>query len=122
MEKENFMEFGVREGNIVAKGKRFTVEKDGKEIARAHLYIMHNNLHKRPFGLMEDVYVDEEFRGQGIGTKLVKRLVEVAEEEDCYKLIATSRYERPRVHELYEELAFDNHGIEFRMNFSGDEE
>jgi len=35
----------------------------------------------------------------------------------CYKLIATSRTSRPKVHELYQRLGFENHGVEFRMNF-----
>jgi len=37
-------------------------------------------------------------------------------EAGCYKLVATSRASRPRVHELYERLGFENYGVEFRMN------
>ncbi len=28
-----------------------------------------------------------------------------------------SRYEKPKVHALYQKLEFENHGKEFRMNF-----
>lgn len=87
-----------------------------REIARAFLYVMNNGHHDQPFGLMEDVFVDEEFRGQGIGTELINEVIALAKEEKCYKLIATSRYEREHVHKLYKELGFADHGKEFRMD------
>ena len=100
-----------------AQGIRFSVAGVDGEIARAYLYIMHNDLHEAPFGLLEDVYVDEGERGSGIGSRLVTEVVAAAREAGCYKLIATSRTARPKVHELYERLGFERHGFEFRMNF-----
>jgi len=99
------------------KGIKFSLKRDGKEVARATLYVMSNDLHDEPFGLLEDVMVDEELRGQGIGTAIVKKIVEEAKEQNCYKLVATSRHSREKVHELYERLGFKNHGLEFRMDF-----
>ena len=103
--------------NIVkAKGIKFSIVENDREIARAYLYIMHNDLHQEPFGLLEDVYVDENNRGQGLGTKLVKRVIEAAKDRGCYKLIATSRKSRFKVHQLYNKLGFQEHGLEFRIN------
>jgi GNAT superfamily N-acetyltransferase len=102
-----------------ARGIRFSISAEGREIARAYLYLMTNDLHDAPFGLLEDVFVDESQRGSGLGTALVKEVVSVAQDAGCYKLIATSRTSRPKVHELYERLGFEKHGVEFRMNFSG---
>jgi GNAT superfamily N-acetyltransferase len=99
----------------LAHGTRFSISVDGKEVARAHLYLMGNDLHDEPFGLLEDVYVDESQRGKGLATALVKEVIAAAQEARCYKLIATSRTSRPKVHELYERLGFGNHGVEFRM-------
>ena len=79
---------------------------------------MTNDLHDAPFGLLEDVFVDESERGSGLGTALVKEVMSAANELGCYKLIATSRTSRPKVHELYERLGFEKHGVEFRMTFS----
>jgi len=79
---------------------------------------MHNDLHKEPFSLMEDVYVEESYRGKGLGTKIIKQLIKTAQKEGCYKLIATSRYNRPKVHELYTRLGFKKQGLEFRIDFS----
>jgi len=37
-------------------------------------------------------------RGSGLGTEIVNAVVIEAKERGCYKLVATSRYARPRVH------------------------
>jgi GNAT superfamily N-acetyltransferase len=100
-----------------AHGIRFSISGRGKEIARAYLYVMRNDLHAAPFGLLEDVHVDESQRGVGLGTSLVQEAIAAAREAGCYKLVATSRTSRPKVHELYLRLGFENHGVEFRMNF-----
>jgi GNAT superfamily N-acetyltransferase len=100
-----------------ARGIRFSISGDNGEIARAYLYVMTNDLHAEPFGLLEDVYVDESQRGGGLGTALVREVIAAAREAGCYKLIATSRASRPRVHELYERLGFANYGLEFRLTF-----
>lgn len=103
---------------IKSSGIRFSVQDNaGKEIGRAYLYLMNNTLHKEPFGLMEDVYIDEKFRGQGLGTDLVKQVIETARKKGCYKLIATSRHERPLVHQLYKKIGFKDYGLEFRIDF-----
>jgi len=99
-----------------AQGIRFSISTDTGEVARAYLYVMSNDLHRAPFGLLEDVFVAESQRGSGLGTQLVREVIAAAREAGCYKLIATSRAARPRVHELYERLGFQNYGLEFRLN------
>ena len=101
-----------------ARGIRFSINGPTGEIARAYLYVMTNDLHAEPFGLLEDVFVDESQRGSGLGTALVKEVIAAAREAGCYKLVATSRAARPKVHELYERLGFANYGLEFRMNLA----
>ena len=101
---------------VAAQGIRFSASAGGAEVARAYLYLMHNDLHQEPFGLMEDVFVDESQRGGGLGTQLVNEIVAAARENGCYKLIATSRDSRPKVHELYRRLGFSDHGREFRID------
>ena len=106
---------GMKTQQLTSRAFRLSVEEEGKEIARAYLYIIRNDLHEAPYGLMEDVFVDPESRGSGAGTKMVKALVEKARETGCYKIIGTSRVDRPRVHELYTRLGFREYGKEFRM-------
>jgi GNAT superfamily N-acetyltransferase len=99
-----------------ARGIRFSIRNDNGEVARAYLYVMTNDLHAEPFGLLEDVFVAESERGSGLGTRLVTEVIAAAREMGCYKLVATSRSSRPKVHELYERLGFAKYGLEFRLN------
>jgi GNAT superfamily N-acetyltransferase len=82
----------------------------------AYLYIMHNDLHKEPYGFLENLFVNEEHRGKGVGKKLIENLIKEAKEQGCYKLIGTSRYDRPEVHAMYEKIGFKDYGKEFRMD------
>jgi len=109
----------IERADCSARGIRFSISRDGAEVARAYLYVMHNDLHEEPFGLLEDVYVEESERGSGLGTALVEEVIDAASEIRCYKLLATSRTSRPNVHALYERLGFENYGLEFRMNLGG---
>lgn len=102
--------------NAKSEGLRFSLSREGKEIARAYLFLMYNDLHSEPFGLLEDVFVEETHRKQGLGTDLVHEVILVAKEKKCYKLICTSRHSRPQVHAWYEKLGFKNYGKEFRMD------
>ncbi len=110
----------LQELEIDGHGIKIFIEKvidnEVKEVAHAYLYILNNDLHDEPFGLMEDVFVIEEFRGQGLGGQLVKKVIEVAKREGCYKLICTSRYGKEYVHKMYHKLGFTDHGKEFRIN------
>ncbi|MFA6427714.1 MAG: GNAT family N-acetyltransferase [Candidatus Magasanikbacteria bacterium] len=95
---------------------KFTVEENGKLLGRSYLYIIFNELHHEPYGLLEDVFVEQEARGRGIGTILLDAVIKEAKEKKCYKLIATSRHSREHVHEWYKKTGFKEHGIEFRMD------
>ena len=82
-------------------GVKFSVEDSGREVGRAYLYVITNDLHDTPYGLLEDVFVDPDYREQGLGTQLVQAIIKEASRQRCYKLIGTSRYDRPSVHAWY---------------------
>jgi GNAT superfamily N-acetyltransferase len=107
----------LRQEGVRAKGRKFTCRQGGRVVGRAFLYILRNELHDRPFGLLEDVFVEPEFRGRGIASTLVQSAVAEARKRGCYKLVATSRHERAKVHDLYFRLGFRSRGIEFRIDF-----
>ncbi|MDP2855681.1 MAG: GNAT family N-acetyltransferase [bacterium] len=101
---------------VYAQQIKFFIEENGKKIGRASLLLGYNDLHNKPFGLLEDVFVSEEIRGRGLGNALVERVIAEAKRLGCYKLIATSRHSRQEVHKWYKRLGFLEHGIEFRLD------
>jgi GNAT superfamily N-acetyltransferase len=102
---------------IVSKAIKIELIEKGKSVARGSLYIIKNDLHKKPYGLLEDIFVSESLRGKGVGTQLVKELIKEAKKQKCYKLIATSRNSNKVAHKLYAKLGLIKHGLEFRMDF-----
>ena len=91
------------------------MEQD-KLIGWVYLYIIKNDLHEQPYGLMENLFINEDFRGKGMGGGLVDALIELAKKQGCYKLIGTSRESNLVAHKLYEKKGFQKHGLEFRMD------
>ena len=97
---------------------KLEAREDERVQGRAYLYLIHNDLHAAPYGLLEDVFVEAEERGKGIGTALIKAAVEEAKARGCHKLICTSRHNNLGVHGLYKKLGFLDHGVEFRMDLA----
>ncbi|NQV91550.1 GNAT family N-acetyltransferase [Candidatus Woesearchaeota archaeon] len=102
---------------ILSKSIRISAEKEGIEVGRVFLQFVVNDLHDKPYGLVEDLFVREEFRGMGYSKVLMKKIIEMAQEYKCHKLIATSRLGRDQLHEYYESFGFKTHGKEFRIDF-----
>lgn len=100
-----------------ARAIKLVVTENGQIIGRMFLYILTNDLHKEPFGFLEDLFVKEAYRKGGIGHALVERGIAAAKEAGCYKLICTSRFGKNELHAWYEKLGFKKHGAEFRMDF-----
>jgi GNAT superfamily N-acetyltransferase len=68
-------------------------------------------VYRIPFGLkawIEDMVVDENVRGQGIGTKLMNAALTRAEELGVHKVFLTSAPARLAANRLYQHLGFIN--------------
>lgn len=101
-----------KDANVV----RFSLQDNKKEIGRAYLYILRNELHKEPFGFIEDVFVEKAYRGQKLGARLIKTAIAEAKKRGCYKAITTSRTGRGKLHRYYGGLGLKKHGFEFRQD------
>ncbi|HVY67580.1 MAG TPA: GNAT family N-acetyltransferase [Patescibacteria group bacterium] len=95
---------------------KIVVEEQGRVIGRVYVYVLKNDLHRRPFALLEDLFVDESARNRGLGTALIKAAAAEARRRKCYKLIGTSRRSRTGLHGFYRRLGFSLHGVELRMD------
>src|SRR5690606_41083264 len=57
-------------------------------------------------GWIEDVVVDENYRGKGIGRKLVEKLLNLAEEQKLSEVLLFTEPHREEAIKLYESLNF----------------
>ncbi len=66
-----------------------------------------------PAGVVEDVAVDPDHQGQGIGRAMMRHAMELCRARGCYKLTLSSNLRRERAHAFYESLGFERHGYSF---------
>lgn len=95
---------------------KFIATENNTPVGRVFLYLLYNDLHLEPFALVEDVFVDAEYRNHGIGKALIEAALEEAKKEKCYKVICTSRFGKEELHEWYKKFGFKEHGKEFRID------
>jgi len=63
----------------------------------------------RTLGLIEDVAVNENYRGKGIGKKLVEKLIGIASEKSCDKTVLNSSKKNS---EFYQKIGFEKNEIQ----------
>jgi GNAT superfamily N-acetyltransferase len=102
-----------------ASGIRFVIEEEGSIVAWAYLFIMKTERHDEPYGVMENIYVEQEHRGKGYGKQIVQAIIDEAKKQGCYKLLGQSRYSAEYVHKMYEKFGFKDHGKNFRLDLLG---
>jgi N-acetylglutamate synthase-like GNAT family acetyltransferase len=74
------------------------------------------------FGNVEDVIVFEEYRGQGIGKELMKRIVEKGKELKMENLFLTSNKKREAARAIYKKFGFEEYDTTpFKLVFDKDD-
>lgn len=93
---------------VVSSANRLFVARrsDNKEIIGMLTLIVFRIPYAKK-GLIEDVVVDEEYRGKGIGTKLISTAINQARQEKVKYLDLTSNPKRVAANRLYQRLGFE---------------
>jgi GNAT superfamily N-acetyltransferase len=72
----------------------------------------------RRSGIVEDVAVDPQYQGRGIGRAMMQHALEQCRRADCYKLVLSSNLKREDAHRFYDSLGFKRHGYSFRVELA----
>ncbi len=89
---------------------------DGRIVGTFALLIMDNLGHcGTPSAVIEDVAVDPEWQGCGIGKAMMRHALNIAQKKGCYKAVLSSNLKRKQAHAFYEALGFERHGYSFRI-------
>jgi GNAT superfamily N-acetyltransferase len=97
----------------------YVAEIEDKVIGTFALLIMDNLAHQgRPSGVAEDVVVNAEWRGKGVGKQMMAFAIEKCREAGCYKLALSSNLRRTQAHKFYETLGFERHGYSFLIRLT----
>ncbi|MGF1540183.1 MAG: GNAT family N-acetyltransferase [Pleurocapsa sp.] len=73
--------------------------------------MMHRGFHKS--AILDSVAIAKDYRGQGWGTKMIRKALEISADAGCYKVTLSSNLNRDRPHKFYESLGFKQHGWSF---------
>ena len=109
-------DFTVEKARAIWKGeiegnkniKYFGVVEGGKVISTCFCIIIPNLTRiGSSVCFVENVVTDKDYRGQGLGKKIMERAIAFARERDCYKVILESASFRKEAHQFYKNLGFD---------------
>ena len=86
----------------------FVVEENGILVSSCTLAIVKNLTRSaRPYGLIENVVTRLEYRKKGYGTAVLKKAIQTAKDQNCYKvMLMTGKKDEPTLR-FYEQAGFD---------------
>ena len=91
VKNKNLVIVVAKDGNrIVGVGSLYSLTKVGKKI-----------------GYVEDVVVNEEYRGQGLGKRIMNEIIATARKKKLQNLFLTSKPARVAANALYQKLGFE---------------
>ena len=92
----------------------WVAELSGNIAGTAMMHLQHKlSYHCGTAAHLEDVVVDQAYRGQGIGAELVREAVTTARQHGCYKIMLTCY---PKTAAYYERFGFRQHDIGMRLD------
>ena len=87
----------------------FVADENGTVVGTAFLTLCLDPMFgSQPFGVVENVVVDETVRGRGIGRQLFEHLERVCKERNCSKIMLLSNAKRTRGHTFFRGLGYDD--------------
>jgi ribosomal protein S18 acetylase RimI-like enzyme len=95
----------------------FVVERGACVVASYALLVMDNIAHLgKPSAIVEQVMVDPDTQGLGLGTAMMEHALAEARAQGCYKLALSSNMKRERAHAFYDKFGFTRHGYSFLVD------
>ncbi len=93
----------------------WVIEFEGKIIASVSLLLEQKIIHECGIvGHLEDVVVDKDYRKYGLGKFIIERIIKIAKERGCYKLIGDCKSE---LLGFYEKNGFESKCVQISIYF-----
>jgi glucosamine-phosphate N-acetyltransferase len=97
------------------KTEIWIIEDNNKIIASASLFLEQKIIHEcGVVGHLEDVVIDEKYRSIGLGKFIICKMINIAKERGCYKLIGDCKSE---LVEFYKKNGFESNSVQISIYF-----
>lgn len=84
----------------------WVAEVDGKPVGFLDLYISPDTAHGNNVGVVNNLVIDERFRGRGLGESLLREAIEHSERRDVAELHVWTDFDNHAAIGLYKKLGF----------------
>lgn len=85
----------------------FVVERDGRLLGTVFVALCADAMFgRRPFAVVENIVVDADLRGQGVGVALLRAVDRFCLAADCSKIMLLSAAERADAHRFFERSGY----------------
>jgi ribosomal protein S18 acetylase RimI-like enzyme len=92
-------------------------KRDGKSLGLLSYSIRPNLYHARESCLIEEFVVDEKARGQGIGTMLIKMVMELANGKGCAEISVSTMPDNANAIRFYRSRGFEDEAVYLERHF-----
>ena len=94
----------------------FGAFKDKVLVGIVHVVLHPNTWNETDCCYLEDLYVSESIRGQGVGRALIEQVYEFASEKNCNRVYWTTQDSNQTARVLYDKLASLTDMVQYRKN------
>ncbi|WP_137817388.1 GNAT family N-acetyltransferase [Pseudomonas sp. 2FG] len=107
----------LRLAELPASREVLVAERDGQLLGTCTLNLIEHLAHNfARSAVLEDMVVDSQQRGLGIGQAMIEKAAERARTWGCYKLALSTNQSREAAHGFYAALGFQPHGISLALS------
>lgn len=86
----------------------FVIEEDNILVCSCNLTIIKNLTRSaRPYGIIENVVTHPDYRNKGYGTAVLRKAIQIAQENNCYKVVLTTSRKDENTLRFYRNAGFD---------------
>ena len=110
--EREFVENHLRNGTSAI----YIAEVDEKAAAFMQLFRTHSTVHLAPSWILEDLYVDPQFRNRGIAAALLQRAVEHAREDGASGMFLETASDNTAAQSVYEAAGWTREGRFLKYN------
>lgn len=94
---------------------------DEKVVGFCSLTIKNNFWQAGRLGNVDELVVDEHYRGKGIGKELMRHIQQLASDHQCKRVELDSSFHRQEAHRFYESIGFKRRAYLFTKELNNDQ-